>query len=276
MRLCALATYKRINAAMAVEYEDMTLRTISTSIRLGMAVLLGSSVMAGCAYNETLGRNQLVIMDDSALIQASQSAWNQTLQTQKISNDRAMNARVTSVGTRLVQAAGLQNRQWVYAVFDDATPNAFVLPSGHMGVTTGLLRLTTNDDQLATVIGHEIAHVVGRHAAERTSTSSLTQLALGGIQSAAGDYGQAVGAFGGIGAQLGVLLPFSRKHELEADRLGVDYMVRAGYRASESLVLWRAMTSAQNRAGTPEFASTHPSDQTRIAALEAYIAQRGY
>lgn len=251
--------------------------TISKSIRNGLAgLLVGSGLLAGCAYNETLGRNQLVIMDDSALVQASQAAWNQALQTQKISNDRAMNARVTTVGARIVQAAGLQNRQWTYAVFDDATPNAFVLPSGHMGVTTGLLRMASNDDQLATVIGHEVAHVIGRHAAERTSTSSLTQMALGGLQSAAGDYGQAVGAFGGIGAQLGVLLPFSRRHELEADRLGVDYMVRAGYRANESIALWQKMASAQNRAGTPEFASTHPSDQTRIAALEAYIAQRGY
>lgn len=253
------------------------MRPTGKTIRSGLiAAVLAGGVVAGCAYNETLGRNQLVIMDDSALVQASQAAWNQTLQTQKVSNDRALNQRVRTVGNRVVQAAGLQDRNWTYAVFDDATPNAFVLPSGHMGVTTGLLRMASNDDQLATVIGHEVAHVVGRHAAERTSTSSLTQLALGALQSGAGDYGQAVGAFGGIGAQLGVLLPFSRKHELEADRLGVDYMVRAGYRASESISLWRAMAAAQNRSGTPEFASTHPSDQTRIAALEAYIAQRGY
>ena len=253
------------------------MRPTGKMIRSGLiAAVLAGGVVAGCAYNETLGRNQLVIMDDSALVQASQAAWNQTLQTQKVSNDRALNQRVRTVGNRVVQAAGLQDRNWTYAVFDDATPNAFVLPSGHMGVTTGLLRMASNDDQLATVIGHEVAHVVGRHAAERTSTSSLTQLALGALQSGAGDYGQAVGAFGGIGAQLGVLLPFSRKHELEADRLGVDYMVRAGYRASESISLWRTMAAAQNRSGTPEFASTHPSDQTRIAALEAYIAQRGY
>lgn len=253
------------------------MRPTGKTIRSGLiAVVLAGGVVAGCAYNETLGRNQLVIMDDSALVQASQAAWNQTLQTQKVSNDRALNQRVRTVGNRVVQAAGLQDRNWTYAVFDDATPNAFVLPSGHMGVTTGLLRMASNDDQLATVIGHEVAHVVGRHAAERTSTSSLTQLALGALQSGAGDYGQAVGAFGGIGAQLGVLLPFSRKHELEADRLGVDYMVRAGYRASESISLWRAMAAAQNRSGTPEFASTHPSDQTRIAQLQQYIASRGW
>ncbi|WP_292051302.1 MULTISPECIES: M48 family metallopeptidase [unclassified Brevundimonas] len=253
------------------------MRIRTTFARTGLiAALLGTGLVAGCAYNDTLGRNQVVIVDDRALEQASVAAWEQILRTQKQSNDRAMNDRVRQVGNRIVQAAGLQNRQWTYAVFEDQVPNAFVLPSGHMGVTTGLLRMTRNDDQLATVIGHEVAHVVGRHAAERTSTSSLTQLALGAVQRGAGDYGQAVGAFGGLGAQLGFLLPFSRRHELEADRLGIDYMTRAGYRARESITLWQAMAAAQNRAGTPEFASTHPSDQTRIAALEAYIAQRGY
>ena len=246
-----------------------------SALTLG-ALGLSAALLASCAYNESLGRNQLVLMDDSALVQASQAAWQETLRTQKVSHDRAMNERVARVGNRVVQAAQLQNRSWTYAVFDDSTPNAFVLPSGHMGVTTGLLRIAQNDDQLAAVIGHEVAHVVARHAAERTSTSSLAQLALGAAQSAAGDYGQAVGAFGGVGAQLGVLLPFSRRHELEADRLGLDYMVGAGYRASESLTLWRNMASAQNRSTGPEFISTHPADATRIAALEAYIAQRGY
>ena len=91
----------------------------------------------------------------------------------------------------------------------------------------------------------------------------------------AGDYGQAVGALGGFGAQLGVLLPFSRQHELEADRLGVDYMQRAGYDPMQSLALWRLM-SAQRTGSTPEFASTHPSDASRISALEAYIRERGW
>jgi predicted Zn-dependent protease len=103
----------------------------------------------------------------------------------------------------------------------------------------------------------------------------LTSIGIQAAQGVAGDYGQAVGALGGFGAQLGVLLPFSRQHELEADRLGVDYMVRAGYRASESIALWRLM-AAQRQTNTPEFASTHPSDSTRIAQLEAYIRERGY
>ena len=236
--------------------------------------VLGAGIGA-CAYNEALGRNQLVFIDDGVLVQQSQAAWAETLRTQKVSNNAAQNARVRRVGDRIVQAANLTNRHWEYAVFDDSTPNAFVLPSGHMGVTTGLLAIAKNDDQLAAVIGHEVGHVIARHAAERASTTQTTGLILGAVQSQAGDYSQAVQAFGGMGAQLGVLLPFSRSHELEADRLGVDYMAAAGYRPSESLALWRAMAEGR-QSGTPEFASTHPSDQTRLMQLQQYIANRGW
>lgn len=244
------------------------------SLSVTLAAVAALTVSA-CAYNETLGRNQFLLVDDSALTQQSEAAWAEALRTQPTSSDAAANARVRRVGGRIVEASGLTNRSWDYAVFVSQTPNAFVLPSGKIGVTTGLLALVRNDDQLAAVIGHEVGHVVAKHAAERYSSSAATSLVLSGVQSAAGDYGRAAGAIGGLGAQLGVLLPFSRNHELEADRLGVDYLQRAGYRPSEAVALWRIM--AQQRQGsTPEFASTHPSDANRIAALEQYIASRGW
>lgn len=234
-----------------------------------------AAVVGGCAYNDTLGRNQFLIVDDSSLAQQSEAAWAEALRTQPTSSDAAANARIRRVGDRVVDAAGLGDRRWDYAVFVSKSPNAFVLPSGKIGVTTGLLALVQNDDQLAAVLGHEVGHVVARHAAERYSTTAATSIALSGVQSVAGDYAQAAGALGGLGAQFGVLLPFSRRDELEADRLGVDYMHSAGYKPSEAIALWRLMQT-QRQGGTPEFASTHPSDESRIAALQQYITSRGW
>jgi predicted Zn-dependent protease len=249
-------------------------------IRKTAAALLTATALtaglAACAYNETLGRNQLLIVDDAALQQSADAAWAQAMREMNPTNNAAQNQRVLTVGSRIVAAANLNNRmRWEYAVFQDDTPNAFTLPNGKIGVTTGLLNLVENDDQLAAVIGHEVGHVVARHAAERYSQTALTSTGLQVAQGVAGDYGQAVGALGGVGAQLGVLLPFSRTHELEADRLGVDYMAAAGYAPREALDLWRIM-ARQRQGSTPEFASTHPSDDTRITQLERYISSRGW
>lgn len=246
------------------------------SVHLSVAVVVaGALAVSACAYNEALGRNQLVLVDEGSLIQQSNAAWAEAIRTQPTSRDQAQVARVRRVGERIVQAAGLTDRSWDYAVFVNEAPNAFVLPSGQIGVTTALLALVENDDQLATVVGHEVAHVVARHAAERSSSTALAQLGVAAVQGAAGDYGQQAGSLAGIFAQYGGLLPFSRRDELEADRIGVDYMSRAGYRPSQAVALWRIM-AAQRQSGTPEFASTHPSDSTRIQALQAYIAERGY
>ena len=243
--------------------------------RLSLAALLAAGLCLGaCAYNESLGRNQFLLVDDSALMQQSNAAWQQTLRTKQVSNNAAQLERVRRVGGKIVQAANLGNRSWDYAVFVDKSPNAFVLPTGQIGVTTGLLGLVQNDDQLAAVIGHEVGHVVARHAAERYSTQAAAQFGLGAAQQVAGNHAQTVTALGGLGAQYGLLLPFSRSHELEADRLGIDYMAGAGYRPAESVRLWNLM-AAQRQGSTPEFASTHPSDQSRIAALQDYITRRG-
>jgi len=235
--------------------------------------------LSACAYNEQLGRSQVLLVDDAQLAQAAASAWAQTLSQSRVSIDPALNRRVASVGQRLVQAAGVGDRQWEYRVFVNDSPNAFVLPGGRVGVNTGLFKIVRNDDQLAAVLGHEIAHSVARHAAERYSQTALAQAGLGLATSAAGRnsaaLGRAVSAFGGAGAQLGYLLPFSRRHELEADRLGVDYMARAGFRPSEAVALWRNFAD-QRTSSAPQFLSTHPSDATRVQQLEAYIASRGY
>ena len=230
--------------------------------------------LSACAYNPDLGRQQMAIVDDASLTKAGEQAWNQALSKSKVSPDKVANARVRAVGQRVVEAAGLGGRPWDYAVFEDASPNAFVLPGGHVGVTSGLLKIVDNDDQLAAVIGHEAGHVVAHHAAERQSQQAASSLVLTVLGAATGSPDTAR-ALGGAGAKYGFLLPFSRKQELEADRLGVDFMQRAGYRPREAVVLWEHM-QAQGGASTPEFTSTHPSDAQRVAALQAYIVQRGW
>ena len=247
------------------------MRTISPLLAVAAITL------SACAYNPELGRQQMTIVDDASLAKAGEQAWTQALATSKISPDKAATARVRAVGQRVVDAAGLGGRPWDYAVFEDVAPNAFVLPGGHVGVTTGLIKLVDDDDQLAAVIGHEAGHVVAHHAAERQSQTTFAQIALLAVGAAAGgsETGRAINSYGATGAKYGFLLPFSRKQELEADRLGVDFMQRAGYRPREAVVLWLHM-QAQGGSNTPQFASTHPSDASRIAALEAYIAQRGW
>ena len=240
---------------------------------VALAPLTAAALVSGCAYNEALGRSQVVLVGEDQLAQAGATAWAQTLSTQRISNDAALNRRVREVGQRIVTAAGLAGPQWDYRVFVSDSPNAFVLPGGKVGVTTGLFRVAQNDDQLAAVLGHEVAHTAARHAAERYSQTALAQVGL----SVAGQAVQSRAAMQalGLGAQVGALLPFSRQHELEADRIGVDYMARAGYRPSQAVALWRNMGTARS-GGTPQFLSTHPNDATRIQQLEAYIQSRGY
>ena len=246
-------------------------------MRAILPVIVLALALSACAYNPELGRQQMTIVNDDSLARAGEQAWNQALKTSKVSPDRAANARVRAVGQRVVDSAGLSDRPWDYAVFENTAPNAFVLPGGHVGVTTGLLKIVDNDDQLAAVIGHEAGHVVARHAAERQSQTMASSLLLGVLgATVGGGTGQAINSYGGDAAKYGFLLPFSRKQELEADRLGVDFMQRAGYRPREAVTLWEHMQAQSGGSSTPQLASTHPSDATRIEALKNYIAQRGW
>ncbi|HET9160668.1 MAG TPA: M48 family metallopeptidase [Caulobacteraceae bacterium] len=255
------------------------MRPLTRRVALGMGLgAAGTAALSACAYNQELGRSQLLVVDDATMVQSAAQAWRQQLQTQPISRDPAANERVIRVGSRIVQAAGLGNQRWEYAVFQNPDVNAFVLPGGRMGVNIGLIDLVRNDDQLAAVIGHEVGHIIAHHAAERYSQQALTNLALSGASAFGGgsQAGKAIASYGSIGAQYGILLPFSRRHELEADRIGVDLMQKAGYDPRQAVELWRMMAARGGAKGPPQFASTHPSDAERVQALEAYLRQRGW
>ena len=257
-----------------------TLRLSRRDLVRGLASGTVIAMVAGCSYNAELGRDQLVVVSDEALVEMSLSAWKDTLRTQKLSTDRDLNRRVRSVGQRIVDAAGRGGQPWEYVVFDNGQANAFVLPGNKVGVNSGLFKAVRNDDQLAAVLGHETGHVTARHAAERVSQSMMAKVGMtaANIAIATTDtrYGQEIAGVLGAGVQFGVLMPFSRQHELEADRIGVDYMAVAGFKPIEALRLWENMASERTSAAPPQWMSTHPSDQMRLAALQGYLGQRGW
>ena len=235
---------------------------------------------AGCAENTALGRSQLMLVSEEQIAQLSAQAWQQSLQRERISRDPQLNARVERVGARVTRASGL-NYPWEYVVFDSDQENAWVLPGGKVAFYRGILETMENDHQIATVMGHEAAHLAGRHAAERASQQQAAGIGLG-LASVALDAGDVENtaqwaAILGAGVTFGVILPYSRRHELEADRLGVEYMARAGYDPRQALRFWESKAAqSAGRNATPEFASTHPSDATRIAALRQYLAEQNY
>jgi len=236
---------------------------------------------AGCTVdNPELGRRQLMLVSDAQIAQLSDQTWAAARQRERVSTNRTLRAQADRVGGRIASASGMTQHDWEFVVFDSDDVNAWVLPNGKVGVYRGLLEVTRNDDQLATVMGHEAAHVSGRHAQERASQQMAAGLATG-LAAVALDTAdvQNAGAWAGVlgaGLTFGVLLPYSRRHELEADRIGVDYMARANYRPTESVNFWEGMMAQQSRGAPPALLSTHPSDEVRMNALNAHLRSRGY
>ncbi len=185
---------------------------------------------------------------------------------------------VRRVSTRLAAATGAAGRDfdWQESLIQDRQANAFCLPGGKIVVYTGILPIAQNEAGLATVLGHEMAHATSRHGAQRVLQQSLTQTALTGVAVSLSDmdYGKQRAVMGalGAGAQFGVLMPFGREHESEADHIGLIYMARAGYDPHESIRFWERMEQTGG-AQPPEFLSTHPSHGHRIAQLQAWMPE---
>jgi predicted Zn-dependent protease len=233
-------------------------------------------LVAACATSP-LGRNQLLLFPESEMAQMGAAAFRDIQSKQKVSRDSATNNYVTCVAEHIIRAMpGGDPSQWEVKVFDDDSANAFALPGRKIGVHTGLLAVAENQSQLATVIGHEIAHVLAKHSNERVSTSQITQAGLQLAQVAAGaDTAMKQQLFGllGVGAQVGVLLPFGRAQEAEADLMGLDLMASAGFDPRESVRLWQNMKAKEGGARPPEFLSTHPSSDRRITEMNARMSQ---
>ncbi len=232
--------------------------------------------LMGCSTSPT-GREQFIVVSNSEMSTMGRQSFDELKKKVPIEREARVNAYVKCVAQAVAVEAkdGSGVTSWEVVVFRDATANAFALPGGKIGVHTGLLKVATTPDQLAAVLGHEVGHVIARHGAERVSQGLATQsgliLADAMLDKQNSSRGMILGAIG-LGAQFGVLLPFSRKHESEADEIGQVLMARAGFNPEESIVLWQNMSKA-SKGAPPEFMSTHPANSTRIDGLHAHMGE---
>ena len=249
---------------------------------------IGMTVVSGCETNPYTGRSQLLMTSVSEEMRLGAQAYSQVKNDPKLrqSQDPREIEPVKRIAARIIEAAKrskyaemAQQFEWEVVVLkDDKTANAFALPGGKMAVYTGIFPMAKTEAGLAAVMGHEVVHALARHGAERMSQGQLTKAGLQIVGAAAGAtggggmLGQATMAALGVGAQFGVLLPFSRKHESEADYVGILLAADAGYDPREAVVLWERM--GQMSGGAPsEFLSTHPSHETRITQLKKWMPE---
>lgn len=243
-----------------------------------LAAAWGAALASGCATVPETGRSQLLLFPDSQMTALGLQAYEEILKKEKVSTDPEANALVRRVGERIAVASG-KDYEWRFTVIDaPKTINAFALPGGKVAVYTGILPVTQDEAGLAVVMGHEVAHATARHGAERMSQSTLLQgLALGGgVALGGGDPEKSRAIYGalGVGAAVGVVLPFSRKQESEADRIGLRYMARAGYDPEAAIPFWERMdAAARGKQRPPEFLSTHPSGETRIRQIREWLPE---
>ncbi len=249
------------------------------SDRRAFIASLGAFALSACSDNPLTGRRQLAFVPDEQLAQMADQAWGELVAKTPISRDPRLSERLNRVAAPIAQATRRTDIPWQLVVFDAPELNAFVLPNGKVAVFRGMMEFARDDNELGAVLGHEAAHVLARHPAERASPQlaaqagvTLAQLVLGGEN---GENADLVAGVLGLGATYGVLLPYSRAHELEADRLGVGLMRTAGMEPAGAVRFWERMIAHRSGQGTPpEALSTHPADRKRLAELRTAVAAR--
>ncbi|QOG11311.1 M48 family metallopeptidase [Arcobacter sp. FWKO B] len=245
-----------------------------------LVLLVVLFLLGGCAISKTpvTNRTQLILISSEQELALGEQSFKQTLQEMKISNDLSQTKRVEDIGKRLASVAQRDDFKWEFALVENDQVNAFCLPGGKIVVYTGIFKVAKSDGALATVISHEIGHAIARHGAERMSlglVSSAIQVAAN--VALATSHPESLQTFNiayGLGANYGVILPYSRMQEFEADQIGVDLMHKAGFNIDEALIFWNDMKKLSSGKSVPAFASTHPSDEARISNL--YKVIQGY
>lgn len=248
---------------------------------------------AGCGSVPVTGRKQVLLVSDQEVLASSLTQYKDYMKSAPRSVSKTQSAMVTRVGKRIAQATEaylrnnglateIDNFAWEFNLVKDDQINAFCMPGGKIVVYEGLMKLVASDDELAVVIGHEVAHAVAKHSNERMSQQILTQYGAQILNQSLSQKSAAIQNIAnqvyGVGAQYGMMLPFSRKHETEADYMGLIFMTMAGYNPDVAIGFWQKMSAGSN-AKVPEIMSTHPSDERRIhdiqEALPAIKTQYG-
>lgn len=252
-----------------------------------MGAWVALMLLAGCSSVPLTGRKQVLLVSDQEVLSSSLTQYNDYIKTATKSSNAKQSAMVTRVGQKIAAATeqylrqnGLEsevkNFAWEFNLVKDQQLNAFCMPGGKIVVYEGLLGIVSSDDELAVVVGHEVAHAVAKHSNERMSQQLMAQYGAAILGQAVSNRSTAVQQLAtsvyGIGAQYGVMLPFSRKHESEADYMGLVFMTMAGYNPDVAVGFWQKM-SAGGSGSVPEFMSTHPSDATRIAEIKKWLPE---
>lgn len=236
-----------------------------------IALIIFACLLTGCATSPT-GRSQFLYMPKDQVDQMGLQAFEDLKTKKPISKNSQYNGFVSCIADILTKES---DGKWELVVFEDDTLNAFALPGNKIGVHTGLVKMVDNQDQLAAVIGHEIGHVIAQHSNERMSQEAAVNQSvslISAVSAPTSPIGQLAVSSLGIGAQYGIILPFSRTHESEADIIGLDLMAKAGFDPRESITLWQKMAQASQGGQQPaEFMSTHPSHDTRIQELTEHM-----
>ncbi len=251
------------------------------------SIFLLNIFIQSCNTVPVTGRKQISLMPEQDLISYSTINYTQFIKSSKLSTNRQQTELVKRVGRNISAAVEsylkskgkehlLDGYQWEYNLVDDPTPNAWCMPGGKIVVYTGILPYTKNEAGLAVVMGHEVAHAVARHGNERMSQQILVEYGAGALSTFISDKPQETQqlyqmAFG-LGAQYGLMLPYSRLHESEADKMGLIFMAIAGYDPHEAIAFWERMSKSGGQK-PPEILSTHPSDESRIQALKEFIPE---
>lgn len=249
-----------------------------TVSRRGFLAALGACGVAACTTVPVTGRRQIMLLPEGDELKMGLDAYQEVLAKATLAPNPTATAQVVRVGQRIAQATGRADYQWEFKLIQDAQVNAFCLPGGKVAVYTGILPVTRDDAGLAAVLGHEVAHAIARHGGERLSQQLLVQTGLAATQAALAQRDpttvQAVTSLLGAGAAVGVLLPWSRSQESEADHLGLVYMAEAGYNPTAARDLWARMAElGKSQSRPPELLSTHPAPETRIRQIEAWLPE---